>query len=203
MIAIAATIALGVFAVLAAINLYIAIRDWETSREAASYPSTVPLVGGIAGMAGCLAFAPLQPYAWAPLLLDAGTAGYLVLGLPSILKERWQFSSFNLLREYRATGIAAKTGTLHLYKSGLFTLRLDFHRTGDELGISQFTRVGAWQETATGLKLVTRDSKSAVLSREGDGQPATLSVTSDFPTFQIDAELALAGLVFTATSVNA
>ena len=198
----AAIVALGVFAVLAAINSYVLIRDWKTSRETGGYPSTVPLIGGLAGLAGCLWYTPLQPYAWAPLVLDPGTAGFLLLGLPSLVKERWQFSSYNLLREFRTSGSVAKSGTLRLYKVGLFVLRLDFHRTGNELGISQFTRIGAWEETTAGLKLLTRDGKSAELSRSDNSQPPTLEVTSDFPTFQIDAELALAGLVFTEARVH-
>jgi len=85
----------------------------------------------------------------------------------------------------------------------VFVLRLDFHRAQNERGISQFNRSGTWQDTAAGLKLTTRDGKSAELSRNNGSQPSTLGVTTDFPTFQTDAELALAGLVFAEAPRNA
>jgi len=200
---IAAAVALGVFVVFALLNIIMTMRGWKAVREDGALRSTIPLIGGFAGALGCLGFEPLQRYAWVPLILDPGTAGYLAFGLPGIAKEWWQFSSFNLLREYRSTGKAAKTGTLRLYKTGVFVLRLDFHRAVNDLGISQFSRIGTWQETATGLKLLTRDGKPAELSRHDGSQSVTLGVTSDFPTFQIDAELALAGLVFAETTGNA
>jgi hypothetical protein len=203
MTTIAAAIGLGVFALFALLNLNLAIRGWKTARGDGALRSTIPLIGGIAGALGCLGFEALQPYAWAPLMLDPGSAGFLVLALPGIARERWRFSSFNLLREYRATGDGTKTGTLRLYKSGVFVLRLDFHRAENELGISQFSRVGTWQETTAGLKLMTRDGKSAELSRQGENHPATLAVASDFPTYQTDAELALAGLAFAEVTGDA
>ena len=189
-------VALGIFLLLGSLNLYFVVRNSTAAGQNELLRSTVPLVGGIAGIIGFMSVDALRPYAWAPLILDVGSAGFLVSTLPRMAKERWQFSSFNLMREYRATGDAAKTGTLRLYKSGVFVLRLDFHRRENELGISQFTRVGTWQETAAGLKLATRDGKSAELGRQAGGQPAALGVTIDFPTFQTDAELALTGLVF-------
>lgn len=109
------------------------------------------------------------------------------------------FSAADLLREYRSPRNAAKTGTLRLYKDGAFELLLNFQRAENELGIRQFSRTGTWRETATGLQLETGDGKSAELSRQQGSGPATLAVTSDFPTFQTDAELAIAGLVFMAT----
>jgi hypothetical protein len=109
------------------------------------------------------------------------------------------FSVDKLLREYRSPRAAAKTGTLRLYKSGTFELQLRFQRAENELGISQFSRTGTWRETAAGLQLVASDGKSAELGQQ-EGGPTTLAVTSDFPTFETDADLAIAGLVFTATS---
>jgi hypothetical protein len=203
MITLAASIALAVFALFALLNFNLAIRGWQAAREDGALRSTVPLIGGSAGALGCFGFESLQPYAWAPFLLDPGCAAFLVFGLPKIARERWQFSAFNLLREYRSTGSAAKAGTLRLYKKGKFVLRLDFHRVENERGISQFSRSGTWQETAAGLKLTTRDGKSAELSKNDSSPPATLGVTTDFPTFQTDAELALAGLVFAAISDHA
>lgn len=201
MITAAASIALAVFVLFTLLNFNLAIRGWLAAREDGALRSTVPLIGGIAGALGCFGFESLRPYAWAPFLVDPGCAAFLLFGLPKIAKERWQFSSFNLLQEYRSAGNAAKTGTLRLYKTGAFVLRLDFHRAENERGIGQFSRSGAWQETAAGLKLTTRDGKFAVLSRTNASPPATLGVTTDFPTFQTDAELALAGLVFAAVLV--
>lgn len=189
-------VALGIFLLCGSLNLYFVVRNCTAAGPKEVLRSTVPLIGGIAGIIGFVGVDALRPYAWTPLILDLGSVGFLLGTLPRIAKEKWQFSSFNLLREYRSTTDPTKTATLRLYRSGVFVLRLDFHRQENERGIGQFTRLGTWQETATGLKLVTRDGKLAELSRNDSGKSATLGVTVDFPTFQTDAELALTGLTF-------
>ena len=194
-------VALGIFLLCGSLNLYFVVRNCAAAGPKELLRSTVPLVGGIAGIIGFLGVDALKQYAWTPLVLDIGSAGFLVLTLPRIVKEWWQFSAFNLRQAYRSTTNPAKTATLRLYRSGVFVLRLDFHRQENERGINQFSRLGTWQETATGLKLMTRDGKSAELSRNGTGTPATLGVTVDFPTFETDAELALGGLTFTAAQI--
>ena len=199
--AVVTCIALGIFLLFGSLNLYFVVRNCTAAGPKELLRSTVPLIGGIAGIVGFMGVDTLKQYAWAPLILDIGSAGFLFLSLPRIFKEWWQFSAFNLQQEYRSTTVSAKTATLRLYKSGVFVLRLDFHRQENERGIGQFSRLGTWQKTATGLKLLTRDGKSAELSRNGAGEPATLGVTVDFPTFQTDAELALAGLTFTVAQI--
>jgi len=189
--------ALGIFLLCSLLNLYFVGRNCTAAGPKELLRSTIPLAGGIAGIIGFLGIGALKPYAWTPLILDIGSAGFVFLTLPRIINEWWQFSAFNLLHEYRSTTVPAKTAALRLYKSKVFVLRLDFHRQENERGIGQFTRLGTWQETTTGLKLVTRDGKLAELTRDNAAKPAKLGVTVDFPTFQTDAELALTGLTFT------
>jgi hypothetical protein len=201
--AVITSVALGVFLLCGSLNLYFVVRNCTAAGPRELLRSTIPLIGGIAGIIGFMGIAALQPYMWAPLVLDLGSAGFLTLTFPRIIKEWWQFSAPNLLREYRSTTDRTKTGTLRLYRSGVFVLRLDFHRPENERGIGQFSRLGTWQETAAGLMLVTRDGKSAELSRNVAGKPATLGVTVDFPTFQTDADFAIAGLTFAAAQDSA
>lgn len=203
MATVAASIALGVFVLFAALNLYIVVRDWKAEQEGKTHQSTIPLIGGIAGALGCLGFEMLQPYAWAPLVLDIGTPAFLLFRLPAIAKEKWQTSSLNLLRAFSATDGRTKTATLRLYRSGTFVLRLNFQREQNERGIMQFTRTGIWRETAAGIALATHDEKHAEMSWRNSAIPAILEVTTDFPTFQADAELALAGLAFTEVTGSA
>ena len=197
------TVALGVFLLFGLLNLYLVVRNRNGANAVERLRSTVPLAGGIAGVIGFAEVDALRPYAWSPLILDLGATGFVGCTLLTIARDRWQLSSFNLLREYRAAGDGSKTGTLRLFKSGVFVLRLDFHRTQGELGISQFSRIGTWRDAATGLQLETRDGKSAELHQHDGRPPGTLEVASDFPTFATDAELALTGLTFAETAGSA
>lgn len=196
-------LALGIFLLCSSLNLYFVVRNCNAAGRKRLLRSTVPLIGGVAGIVGFMGIGALRPYAWTPLVLDIGSAGFLALTLPRRVKDWWQFSAINLLHEYRSTTDRSKTATLRLYRSGVFALRLDFHREEGERGIGQFTRLGKWKETATGLTLVTHDGKLAELSRNDPGKPAMLGVTVDFPTFQTDADLAITGLIFEEARGNA
>jgi hypothetical protein len=105
--------ALALFVLVAALNWFIFLRNYVKREQ---YVSMIPLIGGLAGCVGCALVSDLRVYAWAPLLLDPATLMHL-LALPFILKEVWQTSRFNLVREYEASG-AGKTVVTLRFKTG-------------------------------------------------------------------------------------
>jgi uncharacterized membrane protein len=83
--------ALLVYLVGAGFNGWIAWREWVKGEP--DGPSIAPIIAGAIGVVAVLAF-PVGtihdrvPYIWIPLVLDCGSAPYLLLVIYSVIKDR-------------------------------------------------------------------------------------------------------------------
>ncbi len=139
---------IGVFAVLAALNAFIVIRNLRSEN----YISSFPIVGGVAGFAGFLLTPSLRNYAWAPLILDYGTAVVIFFGIPMMIRESWQISDFNLVREYIACDDHREI-RLRFQKANIFTIRIKIKRQAGELGLVELNTHGEWRQDGVALFL--------------------------------------------------
>lgn len=139
----------GVFVVFATLNAFILFRNLIKHDR---HVSMIHLIGGVSGFLGCLAIPSLRYYAVAPLILDVGTATALVWGLPFMLKQMWQTCRCNLLREYVGFTKRKKVH-LRLYRHDIFTVKQDFERKPEELGIIACSTIGKWSQTNDELRL--------------------------------------------------
>jgi len=143
-----AALLVGVFAVLAALNAFIVIRNLRSEK----YVSPFPIVGGVAGFAGFLLTRSLRIYAWAPLILDYGTAVVIFYGFPKTIRECWQISDFNLVREYIACEDHREI-RLRFHKDNIFTIRIKIKRQAGELGLVELNISGEWRQDGGALFL--------------------------------------------------
>ena len=139
---------IGLFAVLAALNAFIVIRNLRSEK----YISPFPIVGGVAGFAGFLLTPSLRHYAWAPLILDYGTAVVIFFGIPMLIRESWQISDFNLVREYIACDDHREI-RLRFHKANIFTIRIKIKRQAGELGLVELNTHGEWRQDGGALFL--------------------------------------------------
>ena len=130
---------------IAVLNLCNALYSWRTGR----FRSRVPLLGAVFGMAGCLLYPPLRPYAWLPLLLDVGTLE-LLWNLPAIVRRERQYARALLQAEYRLVEASHRV-TLSLFKSGRCILHFELKRLSDEREAFDGRWVGAWAQPAETL----------------------------------------------------
>ncbi|MBO0860149.1 MAG: hypothetical protein J2P21_17090 [Chloracidobacterium sp.] len=94
----------------------------------------------------------LRNYAWAPLILDYGTAVVIFFGIPRMIRELWQTSDFKLVREYIACDDHREI-RLRLHKADLFTIRIKIKRRAGELGLVELNTSGEWRQYGGALFL--------------------------------------------------
>src|SRR5262245_9068314 len=141
---------IGVFGLFAALNAFIVIRNLRSEK----YISSFPIVGGMAGVAGFLLTPSLRKYAWAPLLLDYGTVS-VIIAIPKLIRELWQISDFNLVREYIACDDRREI-RLRFHKANIFTIRIKIKRQVGELGLVELNTSGDWRQDGGALFLEIR-----------------------------------------------
>ncbi len=182
-------VGVSVFVVFATLNAFILVRN---SIKHDRYVSMIPLIGGLSGFLGCLALPTLRYYAVAPLILDVGTATALVWGLPYMLKEMWQTSRYNLLREF--IGFTnRKTIRLQLVRHGIFTLKQDFERAPGELGIIACSTIGEWFQANDELRLKIYGREAVYRIVDEDGQTTLYQVTGS-QAYEDNEDLSLADI---------
>ncbi len=179
------------FVVLATINAFIFVRNLIKQDHCVSM---VPLIGGLSGCLGCLALPPLRYYAVAPLVLDVGTAAFLVLGLPFVLKDMWRTCRCNLLSEY--VGFARRKKVyLRLFRYGIVTLKQNYDREPGEPGIVGRSTIGKWSQENGQLRLRINGEEAVNRIIAGDEQ-TTLHQTAGFRAYEENKDLALGEVQF-------
>jgi hypothetical protein len=128
-------------------NWLMLLATWCTGR----YHSPVPLIGAAFLGVGALLHPALRPYAWAAVLIDAGTLA-IVPALPRIVREMWETSRFNLEVEYIGRRDAT-TVSLRLFRRGIFTIRWEIKRPPGEYGLVGMGNIGTWEREADTLIL--------------------------------------------------
>jgi hypothetical protein len=183
-----------VFGVFAALNAFIVIRNLISEK----YISSFPIVGGMAGVAGFLLTPSLRNYAWAPLFLDYGTAS-VIIAIPKLIRELWQISDFNLVREYIACDDHREI-RLRFHKANIFTIRIKIKRQSGELGLVELNIHGEWSQDGEELILKIGDDIAVFDQTEDE-----LRVRKSFDVFERrnetdmekNKEISLSNVVFT------
>jgi hypothetical protein len=111
-----------------------------------------------------------------------------------MLKEMWQTSRYNLLREF--VGFTnRKRVHLRLYRHGIFTLKQDFEREPGELGIIACSTIGKWLQANDELRLKIYGKDAVCRIVDEDGQTTLYQVTGS-QAYEDNEDLALADIKF-------
>ncbi len=181
--------------VLSLLGGLVACGNWVNavrSQFSGQFHSAVPLLGAVLLGTGLYMMPATRPYAWCAVALDYGTLEVL-LALPKVAGELWSTSRFNQLCEYRGAA-GCKQIRLHLFRRGLFTLRLDLQRAPGQPGLISAGAIGAWQRVGTRLTLRNRDGEQAVFTILGAAPGETVRQISGFRHWETTSELSLQGI---------
>jgi len=153
------------------------------------FRSSIPLVGGLFGVAGFCQIPALSKWCWVALLLDYGSVEFFLV-LPRVAKELWQTSRINLVREFvgRAGGKEVK---IRLYKAGVVIIKHQFSRARNDPGLLSSSDIGTWSEGDKGLAL-TLQGDSIYFRQTGE----SWKVDRSFAHYPEDGELEMRSLDF-------
>jgi hypothetical protein len=183
-------------AVLMVLGGLIAFANWWSvywSYRTKRFHSAVPLVGAALLGAGMFTIPATRPYCWIALILDYGTLALLVAS-PQLFRELWSTSRFNLVSEYLGEA-GLKTVYLRLFRRGVFTIHLQFHRRPGECGLGRIGTTGTWQREGTHLMLCT-EQESAVFDLIRETPTQTLRQSVGFRSWESSPELSLGSIEF-------
>lgn len=172
-------VGVGIFVVFASLNALFFVRNLIKHDR---HVSMIPLIGGVSGFLGCLATPSLRYYAVAPLILDIGTFTFLA-NLPSLLKEMWQISRYNLVREYVGSTDRKKVH-LRLFRRDIVTVIQALELKPGELGVSGSSSIGEWSQTNDELRLRINGAVIVYRIADENGQ-AVLHQTAGFAALDV------------------
>lgn len=151
-----AIIAIGLGGYISFVNWLSLYQSWKTRK----FVSSVPIVGALLLGFGLAYFEKTRYYAFLCVIADYGTL-VLIISTPSLIKQFWQISRFNLIQSF--VGHAGHTKyELKLYKKGIFVIEAEVEPTqiANEHGamISQFGFQGKWEEKEGSIQLTEYDN---------------------------------------------
>lgn len=167
-------------------------RSFYDTHIRRRFASSIPIIGGLLGVAGCYQIPSLRQWCWVPVLLDYGSITFL-LALPRVVRELWQTSRINLVHEFTGKDYN-KEVKIRLYKAGVFTLKLQFVRPKRSAGLLAASRIGSWSAT-DGTIVLTEGEDSLTLQQLGE----TWKVNRSTSQYRNGSELAIAHLEFQET----
>jgi hypothetical protein len=153
------------------------------------FTSSIPLFGGLCGAVGFYQIPALRKWCWIAMLVDYGSIEFL-LALPKVVKEFWQISRINLLREF-ASKAGEKEVNIRLHKAGVFTIKHQFSRAKNEPGLLASSDIGSWSE-ADGALVLTLRGDSVKLRQMGE----IWKVDRSFSHYPKDGDLEIQHLDF-------
>lgn len=181
----------------------LAFANWSSfiwSYVTKRFHSSVPFFGAAFLAAGMLLIPATRPYAWSAVILDYGTLAFLIAS-PRLIRDAWSTSRVNLLCEYLGEA-GLKTVHLRLFRRGIFTIRLQLHRSPGECGLTSTGTIGTWRRDGTRLTFHT-ERESAVFDVVRDSPTETLRQSTGFATWESSHELSLASIEFVQTEKRA
>ncbi len=198
MTAMTATFLIGIFGLLAFLNL----ACWVSTYVTRKYSSTIPLIGGVSGCIGFLLLPKLRAYALLPLFLDVGTAT-LILVAPKICRELWQTSRFNLLKEYIGRKSGQKNVTIKLFKRGILIIEQSFvgnkFDRADNVSLVHISNLGEWAERECKLEFQIA-GKKALFAIAGSKELEKIWQIEGFDYYEKDEATSLKNIEFTLTA---
>jgi len=174
----------------------ISFANWWSiywSYRTKRFHSAVPLFGAALLGVGMFVLPVTRPFCWMALILDYGTLALLLVS-PRILREVWDTSRFNLVREYLGQA-GTKTAKIRLFRRSVFTIRLEIHRPPGECGLVRAGMVGTWQREGTQLTLRS-EAESAVFDLIRNAPSETLRQSVGFPSWEKYHDYSLANIEF-------
>lgn len=198
MTAMTVALLIGIFGLLAFLNLSCFVSTYVTGK----YSSTVPLIGGLSGCIGFLLLPKLRAYAVLPLILDVGTA-ILLLAAPKICRELWQTSRFNLLKEYVGRKSGQKNVTIKLFKRGILIVEQSFVGNkiyrADNVSLVHMSNLGKWAERECKLEFQIA-GKKALFAIAGSKKLEKILQLEGFDFYEKDEATSLKNIEFTLTA---
>jgi hypothetical protein len=121
------------------------------------FTSTVPLLGGLFGLAGFFQIPPLRKWCWIAVLLDYGSVVFF-LAVPKLAREIWQTSRINLVGEF-VGGDEGKQVKIRLYKAGVLVIKHEIARKAGEPGLVNSSDIGSWRKRDGAIILMLRNDR--------------------------------------------
>lgn len=159
--------------------------NWATlfvSKKNGRFVSPVPFLGAFMLAFGIYAHPAASNFWWICIFADYGTLR-LFLALPSIVKDCWSASRFNLIHEFSAVS-REKNVKIRLYRSNVARISISFVPGGkcDEYGtvIESISLAGAWTEQNRTFRIVlNEDERVFFLAPSDEGYVSSESNCSE------------------------